>query len=321
MLRRQLWYSIVLCWGIIGAPFAVALAAAQEPEYDIDIIASTNLAVTKEHTAAFIRGLVSEVDDCYVGLKVRTYESDEKPKDGAARFRLALEHRGTVAIGNSLTSRGGFPKSDIKSFVNGKRLDIVVGTDFKYHQTIWLIAASQKGTIGLKFQKWDGSAYKTLDSWSVPSPDCSDLAESKGLLIVADLVQDGTKAKIDLKPKAPKTLEQAKNEALMRVLPGEFSNSIYAHFAKGTIQKLKGGEGTAEVEFMIENKSPWPLVSARVDAFAKGVVLGGDLNFKPPIRPGKSSLAKITVIPETPDVKRLPGVRLANLNFEHEMKR
>lgn len=299
----------------------VAFAAAQEPEYDVDIVASTNLSVSKEHTAAYLSGLASEGEAAFSSLRVRMYEPEEKPKDGAAHYRFSVEHKGTVTVGSTMTSRGGFPKSDIKTFANGKRLDIVVGTDFKYHQTMWYLPVSHKGTLAFKFQKWDGSAYKVLESWSITAPDADEVAEAKGMLQVADLVQDGNKVKIDLKPKCPKTLAQAKNDALMKLMAGEFSRSIHSKFAKGTVAKTKAdGSGMAEVEVLVENKSPWPLKQAKADAFVQGAVIAGELEFNPAIAPGKSAKAKFTATPDAPETKRIPGVRLSELRYEPAKK-
>jgi len=317
MCRRMLWPSLVIFGVWVALPHATATALVQKAEYDLDIVATTNLATSKEHAAAYLQGLMSEADHAFAGLSVKTYDAGEVPKDGTARHRLVLDHKGTVTLGSTLTSRVGFPKSDIKSFVNGKRLDIVIGTDFKHHQTLWFLPAKHTGTIAFKFQQWDGAAYKTLESWSITAPDRSEVAEAKGILLVADLVQDGNKVKIDLKPKCPKTLEQAKKDALMMLMPGEFNRTISSRLAKGTVSKAKGdASGMVEVEVVVENKSPWPLTAAQADAFVQGAVLAGRLEFQPPIPAGKSAKAKMTVSPEQPDTKRVPGVRLTELGFD-----
>jgi hypothetical protein len=315
--RAMMWTLTTTGWLILMLPFVTALHAAQEASHDIDIIALTNLATSKEHVAAYVQSLRSEAEGAYQGLNVKVYENDEKAKEGAARYRLAIEHKGTVTLGNALTVRSGFPKSDIKSFVNGKRLNIVVGTDFKYHQSIWYLPASHKGTLAFKFQEWDGKAYKTLESWTIVAPERDEVLESKGMLPVADLVQDGKKVKIDLKPMCPKTLAEAKEDALMMLTAGEFSRSILSRLAKGTVLKAMGdGSGMVDLEVLVENKSPWPIKKAKADAFVKGTVLVGELTFAPPIPPGKSGKARAMVTPESPDTKRISGVRLSELQFE-----
>lgn len=302
---------------ILSLPFATAFDAAQEPEHDLDIVVRTDLTTSKEHAAAYLQSLRSEAENAYQGLNVKVYEDDAKAKDGEARYRLTIDHKGTVKLGNALTVRSGFPKSDIKSFVNGKRVTIVVGTDFKHHQSTWYLAASHKGTLAFKFQKWDGATYKTLESFTIAAPERDEVLEAKGMLPVADLVQDGTKVKINLKPMCPKTLAEAKKDALMMLTAGEFGRSIQARLAKGTVLKAKGdGTGMVEFEVLVENKSPWLLKKVKADAFVKGAVLIGDLTFTPPIPPGKSAKAKAIVTPESPETKRVAGVRLSELEFE-----
>ena len=130
-------------------------------------------------------------------------------------------------------------------------------------------------------------------------------------------MQDGKKVKIDLKPMCPKTLADAKKDALMMLTVGEFGRSIQTRLAKGTVLKAKGdGSGMVDLEVLVENKSPWPLKKAKADAFVKGAVLIGDLMFTPPIPPGKSGKAIAMVTAESPDTKRLAGVRLSELEFE-----
>ena len=306
---------------ILSLPFATAFEAVQEPAHDLDIVVTTNLTTPKEHIAAYTQSLRSEAENVYHGLNVKVYENDEKAMDGAGRYRLIIDHKGTVTLGNALTVRSGFPKSDVKSFVNGKQLKIVVGTDFKYYQSVWFLSASHKGTLAFKFQQWDGKAYKTLESWSIVAPEPDDANETKGMFRVADLVQDGNKVKIDLKPMCPKTLAEAKKEALSMLTPGEFGRTIQARLVTGTVLKAKGdGDGMVDLEVQVANKSPWPLKKAKADAFVKGAVLVGELTFTPPIPPGKSAKAKVMVTPESPDTKRIAGVRLIELEFEREKK-
>jgi hypothetical protein len=48
-----------------------------------------------------------------------------------------------------------------------------------------------------------------------------EVLEGNGMLRIADLVQDGTKVKIDLKPMCPKTLADARKDALMMLTAGD----------------------------------------------------------------------------------------------------
>ena len=319
--RARMWTLVIIGSFILTLPFATAFNAVQDATHDLDIVVLTNLATSKEHAAAYVQSLRSEAERVYQGLNVKVYEDDEKAQEGAARYRLTIDHKGTVTLGNALTVRSGFPKSDIKTFVNGNRVNIVVGTDYKYHQSIWYLPAAHKGTLAFKFQQWDGKAYKTLESWTIAAPERDEVLESKGMLPVADLVQDGTKVKINLKPMCPKTLAEAKKDALMMLTAGEFSRSLHARLAKGTVLKAKGdGSGMVDLEILVENKSPWPIKQAKADAFVMGAVLVGELTFAAPIPPGKSGKARAMVTPEPPDTKRIAGVRLSELQFEPAKK-
>ena len=60
---------------------------------DLEIIATTTLRLTPEHTARYVEALLSAARNCFGSLKV------VGPGEAPAPYRLVIEHEGTVSVG------------------------------------------------------------------------------------------------------------------------------------------------------------------------------------------------------------------------------
>jgi hypothetical protein len=299
---------------LVAALLAARSAAGADPV--LDVVVTTNLITTNEHAGAYREAIRAQLADALSSLAPLTESPDGKPpKDGAARFRLTAEHKGTATVGDTLKAVGEHPTA------SGAK----AGPDKTRYVTTWYLLYQHKGTIAFQLAEWKGGAYKVLDSWTVLVPDPLDTEEHRGLVAVAELKQDASKAKIDLNPKFPKDLSKARDEALARILPGSIRDAFFQRLVSARIAKVKGTADTVEAELAFQNRSPWAVKKLRVGAVTQAMVLVGDsganheLEFNPPLAPGKSATRTVSgaatkVNSKVAGVK--PGVTFGAVQFE-----
>jgi|SRR5262245_3611218 len=299
--------------GLLAPP-----AAAADPV--LDVVITTNLTTAKEHAGSYRDAIRSELADALSSLAPVTEGADGKPlKDGAARFRLTAEHKGTASVGDALKvisehPTKGEPAAGSKAVPDKSR-----------YVTTWYLPYQHKGTISFQLAEWKDGAYKALDTWTVPVPDPLDAEERRGLIVSAELKQDASKAKIDFKPKFPKELAKAREEALSQILPGSIRDGFFQRLVSVRIAKVKATPDTVEAELALQNRSPWAVRKIRLGAMTQAMVLVGDaganheLEFNPPLAPGKSATRTVSGAATKVNAKAAgvkPGVTLAVVQFD-----
>ncbi|HJZ92089.1 MAG TPA: hypothetical protein VKE40_14535 [Gemmataceae bacterium] len=306
--------ATTLMSALVAALLAARGMAGAEPV--LDVIVTTNLTTSKEHAGAYHEAIRAQLADALTSLSPVTESPDGKPpKDGAARFRLTAEHKGTANVGDTLKAVGEHPTA------SGAK----AGLDKSRYVTTWYLPYQHKGTIAFQLAEWKDGAYKVLDSWTVAVPDPLETDEHRGLVAVADLKQDASKAKIDFNPKFPRDLAKARDEALTRILPGSIRDGFFQRLVSARIAKVKGTADTIEAELALQNRSPWAVKKLRVGAVTQTMVLVGDsganheLEFNPPLAPGKSA-TRVVSGPATKVNAKLagvkPGVTFGAIQFE-----
>jgi hypothetical protein len=294
----------------------IALPSDRARGGELDIVVTSKVEASK----AFVKNSIPLISDqarsALYGLD-GVDASDGKAKDGAARHRLFIEHKGTVTVGNKLVPRSGFPKTKQETVKNGNSTVVKIFPDPTHYHTVWLLPVKQTTTLTFSLQKWEDGAYKALDTWTYTVPN-HEVIEKGGLAPVAELVQDGTKPGFKLNPDCPRTLEQAREEGFLQGLPGEFGQVIASRWVKGKFDKItKKSESEVDYGVTIENKSPWPLAQVHVESTDKDVTLAGYVEFKPAIPAGKSGKGTgsrfVTQIP-----KKTLGLRVTEVQFNSE---
>lgn len=285
----------------------------------LDIVVTSSLSTTKEHATSYRGSLHQDVQAVFKSLEPPGELDDGKaPPDGAARYRLFIEHKGTVSVGDALKTFGEHP---IKSELVGNK--IVVGPDRTKYVTTWCLPYTHTGTAAFRLAEWKAGKYQPVLSWSATVPDPNDGLGRKGLLDVATLNQDAAKAPLNFKPAFPKKLEEARTEALNSLLPGELREAVCQALVPGRIGKVKPAGDDVAAELTFQNKSPWPVAKVKVSVLAMGNRLIGneesELEFSPPLAPGKSGTATLTgmVTPTDPKLTKLKaGVTVQGVTFD-----
>jgi len=221
-------------------------AVAQEPDQqgpvEIDIVITTRLNTTKEHVAAFRESLRKGAEKAFDSLKPTIYGEEQKPNDGAARFRLMIEHKGTVVVGNALIPmRSRNPGGD--------------------DNVSWQVQTGQDGEIAFRFLQWEGGKYKPLGGWSIPA---GQDAPGGRIEVATDEVAAGRA----LPRQMPLTIPEARAKALEKLLPRDIMQPLLDGLLKVEMLQADAQEegdrvkGAAEV--VLTNVSPWPVEKASI---------------------------------------------------------
>lgn len=283
---------------------------------ELDIVVTSKVDASKAFVKTSIPIISDQVRSAMYGLD-GVDASDGKAKDGAARHRLFIEHKGTVTVGNKLVPRSSFPKTKQETVKNGNSTVVKIFPDPTHYHTVWLLPVKQTTTLTFSLQKWEDGAYKPFDTWTYTVPN-HEVIEKGGLAPVAELVQDGTKPGFKLTPDCPHTLEEAREEGFLQGLPGEFGQVLASRWVKGKFDKItKKSDNEVDYGITIENKSPWPLARVHVESTDKDVTLAGYVEFKPAILAGKTGKGTgsrfVTQIP-----KKALGLRVTEVQFSPE---
>lgn len=288
----------------------------------IDLVVTTNLTTRKEHLDAYRTALRDEVAAALRSLEPDAEPDEGKPPDGAARFRVFVDHTGSASVGDTLKVFSAHP---IKTEIAGNK--IVLSPDRTKYNTTWYLPYSHKGAVTLRLTEWKAGKYQPVLAWSVTPPGPYDSIDRKGLIEVDRLAQDTAKAPIKLNPMCPKKLEEARAEALNQVLPGEFHEAVCQGLVPGRIGKVKNGAEAVTAELTFQNKSPWPVKAVKVAVMTTGYMvigtgLGGgdyDVEFAQPVAPGKSITQVVTGTATQTDPKLIeqkPGVTIRAITFD-----
>lgn len=298
-----------------------AVSRADDP-VELDVVVSTTLKSTDDHIAKYLDALTTSVTAQLSSLDPQSYDAENKPRDGAARHRLVVEHKGTVTLGGSIQQvANGHPVLNVE--VGDKSIKTTV--DKAHWRTIWAMKASQKGTITFKLLQWQEKSYKSLSTWTVP---VRDMLPSEGTVIISS-VEQATAGAFDRNPKCPVTVEEAKQAALEQLLPADIGKDAIAGLVQAkvgrTVMNKQAGAfplaQEASVEVAVSNGSPWPIKSMTivVSWTEKGQAWGThwDHIFDPALKAGGSAALKHTGTAGQglePANRREP-VRIGNVEF------
>lgn len=203
-------------------PKAKKAAAAVADKPELDVVVKTAMRVAPKHTEAYAAALRTNVERCLQGLVDPAASTTDVP-DGAAYFRLYVEHTGTVKVANATSKERLASDSDWAGVFLG---------------------AQESGAYRFRLARWTGSRYVPVDQWTQP------IAEEH-FLPVGESVSTkeiGTYRTSALMQVMPYYVGEA---LLSRLVPIRF---VKATGVPGVAQT---------VTVAIQNRSPWPVMSVR----------------------------------------------------------
>ena len=292
----------------------IAIPAVADPPV-LDVVVTSTLATPKEHVKSYREVLHEMAVTALMSLSPADEpDNGAAPTDGAAKYRLFVDHKGVVVVGNALKV---FSTPPIRLARNGAKFDgIPDNNKYELFATEWYLPYEHKGAVDLRLAEWKGGKYQTLLSWSAAIPEShGDIdpvgmlevptgyrlddgldrhthIERKGLMEVARLKEVTINAAVNFKSKCPKKVEEARTEILNATLPADYSDGLFQRLVSGRVVKAKTGasdgggglgsgglvsdrEGRATAELLFLNKSPWPVKKVKVTVVTATNVLIG----------------------------------------------
>jgi len=295
------WAKALQLSFIVGLTGFLASAWAEEalPELDIVVTAKiTPAAIPQEHSDALVRRLQQDAREIFFRLVSPNapLPSAGPAKEGAAKFRLFLEHATTINCGTQFSMK----------------TEKVSNTGGDYTIRRWYLAFDQKAAYVARLAKWTGAKYEDVVKFSGPVAKNEKEIRDAGTLQVAERSHragmDGPAPDV-----CPISLDEARKTALRSAMPPTLRSSLYSKLVPVTLLKAAptkmDGAKPAEmaVEIKVENKSPWPLKRAEF-AFSQGGVgfMVGDERGMPgnqafvlpaPLEPGQATVVKAVAKP------------------------
>lgn len=288
---RRLCFMI----GMVGY-LSPAFAEAVLPELDIVVTTKVSPAtIPQEHSDAILRVLKSNMREIFFRMVSPNLPlpSAGPAIDGAAKYRLFLDHATTINCGIQFSMK-------VEKVSNA-------GGDYTIRR--WYLPFDQKATYTARLAKWTGDRYEEVTKFSGSVPKNDKEIRDGGTAQVAERPHragmDGGKA-----PEVcPVPLDEARKTALRNSLPPSLRSSVYSKLVPVTLLKASptkmDGAKPAEmaVELKVENKSPWPLKRAEF-AFTQGGVgfMAGEDRGMPgnqaftlpePLAPGQTTTVKV----------------------------
>lgn len=221
---------VLLCGAVPRA------ARAAEPVPELDVVARTAVRLHPDHTRMVQRKLVEYPRECLGGLVSPNMPPQEgAPKDGAARFRLFIEHAATLKMAGTVEKQDMLTREG--------------------YYGLWF-ATKDQGAYKFRLAQWDKSHYVNVDQWTCPYAvvhriDVWKTFSSRDLPVLRERA---------LKNAFP---EHVKHALLGRILPIRIVQS------RGVVG------ATQSCRVIVKNASPWPLKSLKAtlhwpDARSKG---------------------------------------------------
>lgn len=141
----SLRWRMTLVLTALALPVAAA-AQDRKPNPEVDVLVETNLRIAPEHTEKYKSLLGTYARQCLGGLAAKPRkDAPAQPEDGAAYYRLAVAHAGSIVVANS-------PKID-------RAADRSDGS-------VRYLLARQKGRFQFDLTRWTGKAYESVDKWT-----------------------------------------------------------------------------------------------------------------------------------------------------------
>ncbi len=240
----------------------IAIPAVADPAV-LDVVVTSTLATPKEHVKAYRKVLHEMAVTALMSLSPADEPDDgAAPADGAAKYRLFVDHKGVVVVGNALKE---FSMRPLKLVVKGAEFAGVPDKNkYELYGTDWYLPYQHTGVVALRLAEWKGGKYQTLLTWSAAIPESHvviegqgllevptgyrlDVAtsdvdiERKGLVKVASLTKVTVNAALNFKPAFPKKVEEARIEVLNAMLPEDYSAGLFQGLVSGRVVKAKVG--------------------------------------------------------------------------------
>ncbi|KPJ71115.1 MAG: hypothetical protein AMS14_09520 [Planctomycetes bacterium DG_20] len=131
---------------VVAGGLAPLRVHGAEPVPELDVVARTAVRVSPQHTQMVLWGLTDYARQCLTGLVSKSApDYGEAPKDGAARFRLLIEHTASLKT----------PTPVHEVLLNG---------DF-YSP---FLVTQEKGAYRFRLTQWQESRYVNVAEWTSP---------------------------------------------------------------------------------------------------------------------------------------------------------
>lgn len=303
-LSAAFYYCAALAVVVLGS---VSTLSADDEKPLVDVVVKSNLD-TGLHARLYVQAISQSVSAALDGLNPVTYGEDEnapsdKAANGAAKFRLLVEHRGTISLGavQRVTNDYKFIEGAIQGNVIRRTID-------KAHwESAWAIKVAHRGTVEFKLLAWNGGSYNILSSWNTNIRNAYFEANA-GSVTVAGMSQP-TNTKFDRNPRCPVTEAEAKAIALEKMMPDNLAPDVLAHLVQATLKGLKaprppalrpggvpvdmrriGERPEARVELAIQNSAPWAIKAVSINVAwgdrQSPMILAVEHTFDKPFAPG-----------------------------------
>lgn len=224
----------------------------------LDIVVTSSIKLPKEQLTSYVEMLGREAADCFRTLHPTLAKSGEKLKDGAAVYRLLIDHKGTLTIGG---------------ITGGDRIDKGTEVTGGSWSRTWFIDCRQDGTFQFRLMKWDETKYTEVDKWSAPMPKPpKNFDAPEGKMVVASL---GGMKNIPDKGKCPIALPDAQRMALDSVHPTSLKEALCTRLVAITeVTADAPKDGKSNLTFTVENKTPWDIQWIQPSIVCQGKVYG-----------------------------------------------
>jgi len=295
-MARARWAGVLRLFFAAGLIGFLSSSSAEEALPELDIVVTTKITpatIPQEHADPILRALQKDAREIFFRMVSPNapLPSAEPAKDGAAKFRLFLDHATTINCGSQFSMK-------VEKISNA-------GGDYTVRR--WYLPFEQKATYAVRLAKWTGTRYEDVIKFGGQVPKNEREIRDGGTLQVAE-----TSHRAGMDGKAPEVcptpLDEARKTALRNSLPPSLRSSVYSRLVPVTLVRASptkmDGAKPAEmaVELKVENKSPWPLKRAEF-AFTQGGMgfMAGDERGLPgnqaftlaqPLAPGQSTVVK-----------------------------
>jgi len=291
-LIRPLLIGLALVWPSVAIAQAGKKAVKVEvpsERPDIDAVVKSSLKSTPEHVEAVLEALRKKLSQS--SLVDNVWGADETPEDGAAPYRLVVQHTGTAAVGSAI----------VRMYCDYKTLDVNLGVsrtvDSSTLITQWAVEVRQTTTIEYQLMKWNAASgkYQPVQRWFAPVPNAF-----ARLRKVEELECPVGKYTPRNPPPCPLSLKEAKEIALLQCVPTDIPDPVMglvtARLGRTKVTRapvggniIQGPPTDADAEVIIVNNSPWTITGVNAQAWwedrSQPILAAGDVDLETPIAP------------------------------------
>lgn len=305
--------------------FLLAVLARQASALDgplIDVVVTSNLEASEKYNKTFIELLRSEVVNA--GRKCFPTEQIARRKlaDGEAPFRIEMDHQTQIVFGKSFVAESGYHLVSTKSERNSRGDLITTKTyDKNRYETDFYLKMREKGTVEVRLLKWAAGKYQLVKKWKAALKLTAD-GEPDEMVHVAELTQNASKNPLNLKPKCPISLAEAKAAVMDSLLPDPCGCDAMllslVQVRPGRIGRNTNGEIPFEVS--VQNRSPWSVKAIDVTITTRAAVVKGTVELDTPVAPGKNSKVAGSGRSGSLIAKARPSAKLEGVEYIYNSK-